>query len=168
MKKYIITKWIIFAIALAINVFIIANSFIGGDASSKESGSVAEIIENIINTLSPETINPSNVDDFRLVVRKVVGHLMLFAASGVFTSLAVYFFLLVQKWYKFYWSIAISLGTGFLLAGVSELVQFFTDGRYGSWSDVGIDFGGFLLGSAVVILILYLRKILISPKQPNI
>lgn len=155
------------AIAVAINGFIIVNSFITGEASARESGMVSEAIETVINTIHEDTINEGNIEVFKNVVRKVAGHFSLFLVSGVFTSLAVYYFTITQKWYKYYWLFVISLGTGILLAGISEFAQIFTEGRVGAWSDIGIDCGGYFLGAGVVFLILFLTHKLISRKIEN-
>ena len=168
MKKHQIVKWIIFSIAVAINVFIIVNSFINGETSAKESGTVAEVIENVINNIQEDTINATNRDDFFFAVRKIVGHFSLFLVNGVFSTLALFLFLEEKKYYKFYWLITATLVTGFVIASFSEIAQLFVVGRSGAFSDIGIDFAGYLLGAGGVVLVLFLTKHLISSKFKNI
>ncbi|MCQ2815049.1 MAG: VanZ family protein [Bacilli bacterium] len=50
----------------------------------------------------------------------------------------------------------ISSGSGFFFAGLSEIIQLFTDGRAGTFTDVLIDFAGYLLYSIIVFLIFLL------------
>lgn len=167
MKKLKIVKWIMFGIAVAINIFIIVNSCIVGEVSAKESSAVAEVIETVINTIQENTINESNIEVFKNIVRKSIGHFSLFLVNGVFTTLAVYYFTITEKWYKFYLLFAMTLGFGLIIAGVSEMIQIFTDGRVGAWSDIGIDFAGYALGAGAVVLILFLTKKLVSQKIEN-
>ena len=63
MKKKQILKWFILAIAVAINLFILINAFINGEASAKESNVIAHTAADVINTIKaikipkPEVIN---------------------------------------------------------------------------------------------------------------
>jgi len=158
MKKYIFLKWFIFSIAVAINLFIIINAFINGEASAKESNSIAHMTADAINTIKPETITPQNFDEFAFGLRKTVGHFGLFALSGVFSTWSFYLFFKERKVGYFLWEILISSGFGFVVALVSEFVQLFVEGRAGAWSDVGIDFSGYFLGIFVIILVLLIKK----------
>ena len=55
---------------------------------------------------------------------------------------------------------------GLFVAGLSEFLQVFAAGRYGSFIDIGIDMGGYVLGMFVVFLILFLtHKLLINQKN---
>lgn len=165
MKKHQIVKWIMFAIALATNIFILANGFVSGDSSAVESNNIAHFLETIINFFNKDTINPSNFDDFASIIRKLVGHFGLFAFDGVFSTLAIYYFVIDRKWFKIYMFIILSLALGLLVAIISELAQLITPDRYGSWADVGIDFGGYFLAFLIVFLILFFSKKLQSQKS---
>ena len=158
MKKYQFLKWFIFSIAVAINLFILINAFINGEASAKESNSIAHTAADAINTVKPETITPSNFPSFAFNLRKVLGHFGLFALSGGFTSWALYLFVKDTKIGYFLWQLLMTLGFGLLLATITELAQIFVAGRYGSFGDVGIDFGGYFSGVFLVFLILLLKK----------
>lgn len=168
MKKIQIAKWVMFGLALATNIFILVNGFIVGEASAAESGNIAQFLASIINSFAPNTINDGNFETFAFIMRKLVGHFGLFAVDAVFSTLAIYFFTITKKWYKFYWLSMMGLGTGFIVAILSELAQIITPDRVGSWADVGVDFGGFFLGFAIVILVLFLSKKLIASKSDNI
>ena len=165
MKKYQFLKWFIFAIAVAINLFILINAFINGEVSAKESNTIAHTTADVINTIKPETITPQNFDRFAFDLRKVVGHFGLFALSGGFSSWATYLFSKDTKLGYFVTQIIADLSFGFVMAMVSEFVQIFVDGRTGAWADVGIDFCGFFLGFLVVFLIFLLRKSKIFHKE---
>lgn len=158
MKKYQVLKWIVFSLAVAINLFIIINAFINGEVSAKESNTVAQSAAEVINTVKPDTITPQNYDRFAFDIRKAFGHFGLFGLSGVFSSWSLYLFLKDTRLGYFVWQILLSLSIGFVLAIVSEFIQIFIDGRTGAWVDVGIDFSGFFLGIFMVFLILLIRK----------
>ena len=51
MNKEKFLKWFILSIAIAINLFIIINAFINGNASAKESNGLAQTFANILNFL---------------------------------------------------------------------------------------------------------------------
>ena len=158
MKKYQFLKWFIFSIAVAINLFILINAFINGEASAKESNTIAHTTADVINAVKPETITPSNFDQFAFNLRKTVGHFGLFAFSGAFSTWALYLFVKDTKVGYFLWQMLITLGFGFLLALISEFVQIFVDGRTGAWTDVGIDFSGYFIGFSLLFLIFLFRK----------
>ena len=164
MKKRNILKWIIFAIAIAINLFIFANSFVSGDASTVESSVVVSTTAGIVNGISPGLVNNGNLESFTGFIRKLFGHFGLFAFSGVATTWTIYLFLSETKFNSF-WSIGgNSLFAGLAVAFVSELIQVFMPGRNGSAADVAIDMIGYFIGVLLVILIIFLAKKRISSK----
>ena len=167
MKKEIILKWVVLSVAIAINVFILVNAFINGDVSAKESNTVAHTAADVINTVKPETITPKNFDRFAFDIRKVVGHFLLFAFSGGFTTWSLYLFLKKTKVSYFLWILLFTFAFGISLALITELAQIYVDGRTGAWLDVGIDSSGYFIGVLPVILILLIRKspIFLSPKN---
>mgnify|MGYP003312611000 CR=1 FL=1 len=158
MKKRNVLKWIIFGIALAINIFIIVNSFITGDASTAESNAVINTTANVVNSLSPGLVTSSNFNNFVGLIRKLFGHFGLFAISGLITTWSLYLFLKGQKHGYFLDIIGISFLDGLVVAWVSEFVQLFVPGRSGSAADVLIDMIGYFIGVLLVILILFLAK----------
>ena len=158
MKKYEILKWIILGIAIAINVFIIVNSFITGEASAKESNRIAHETADVINTIKPETITEKNFDKFAFNLRKLVGHYGLFVVSGIFSTWAIYLFLKDTKAGYFAFQLAITFGLGLFLAFFTEFVQIFVADRTGAIKDVVIDFAGYFTGVLPVFLIFLIRK----------
>ena len=165
MNKQKFLKWFIFSIAVAINLFILINAFINGEVSAKESNTIAHTTADVINTVKPETITPQNFDRFAFDLRKIVGHFLLFALSGAFSTWATYLFSKDSKVGYFLSQIMMDLSFGFVMALLSEFVQIFIDGRTGAFADVGIDFTGFFLGFLVLFLIFLLIKSKIFKKE---
>ena len=156
-KAHQIIKWIILALAIAVNVFIIVNACIPGAQSSKESSWIVEPAANVINTIKPDTINPSNYDSFSSFIRKFVGHFSLFGLSGVLTTLSFKFFV-YDKSEKLAYFIIFSGISGLFLAILSETIQLVVPGRSGEVLDVLIDLAGYFIGLLVIVLIVYLLK----------
>ena len=167
MKKKEILKWFILAIAIAINLFILINAFINGEASAKESNRIAHTAADVINTVKPETITPKNFDKFAFDIRKIVGHFLLFALSGGFTTWTLYLFLKKSKFGYFLWQLLFTFLFVFSLALITEFAQVFVEGRTGAWLDVGIDSSGYFIGVLPVILVLLIRKSAIFQRQKN-
>ena len=158
MNKRNILKWIIFGVAIATNLFILANSCVYGDASTAESSAITGTAANLINGIVPNTINNSNAESFIVLIRKVFGHFGLFAFSGAFSTWAFYLFCSNSKLRFFAFFGSISLLFGFTVAWISEFIQLFIPGRSGSVMDVGINFLGYFIGVLLVIFIIFLAK----------
>ena len=155
-KKYLIFTIIICVLAVAINAYIIMHSCLDAAQSTEASNGVVEVSEEVVNTISPGTVTPENHDSFATFIRKLFGHFGLFVISGLLSSLAIYFSLNPQKWSKYYWLIIISLGFGLFMGSLTEIIQLNVPGRSGQFTDVLIDFGGYLLGFLIILLILFL------------
>ncbi len=103
------------------------------------------------------------LEQLALVVRKTIGHFSLFAVTALF-SLGFIFLTFSKASYQ-YIALGASSVVGFLVAMGSEFIQLFTAGRYGAWSDVGIDTAGYMasiliaaLTLGIVLLVRHLRK----------
>ena len=155
-KKYLIFTIIICVLAVAINAYIIMHSCLDAAQSTEASNGVVEVSEEVVNTISPGTVTPENHDSFATFIRKLFGHFGLFVISGLLSSLAIYLSLNPQKWSKYYWLIIISLGFGLFMGALTEIIQLNVPGRSGQFTDVLIDFGGYLLGFLLILLILFL------------
>lgn len=153
MKKSNIFKWIVLAISVAINIFIIVSAVTNGDSSAAQSGNFSRFLATIINAFSSNAINDGNFESFALVNRKLFGHFGLFAVDGLTTSLAIFLFLKNSKYDRISIVWGGSLVFGLIVASISESFQIFTPGRYGTWEDIGIDFAGYTLGTAVIFAI---------------
>ena len=164
MKTRKILFYIFLTFAVAINVLIIVESCIGGEGSASQSISVSESIAHAIEGMFPN----ANIDHaaFHSAIRKVVGHFLLFGLSGIFTTLAV----MMNKFLmdKFKWKNILFIATfGLLIAIISELIQYFTPGRYGALTDILIDYSGYVLFGGLTYLITYLILRKIENKNPD-
>ncbi len=155
MKARRILFYIFMVIVIAINVLIIVESAIGGDGSASQSFSFSEAFINWIESFDPSTVLIPDREAFHAVFRKVVGHFLLFGGSGLFTTLTL---MMHDKLYdKFKWKIILfSAGFGLTIAFISELIQYFTPDRYGAFTDVLIDFGGYVLFMGLSYLVTFL------------
>jgi len=155
-KLYWFITIIVIILAIAINGYIIMHSCLDAAESTKASSSVVEVAEDVVNTVRPETITPENHDSFASFIRKAFGHFGLFAVSGLLTSLALYLSLSPFSWSKHYINVMFSLVVGLFMGIITEMIQLTVPGRSGQVTDVIIDFSGYLLGTLIIGLILFL------------
>ena len=108
-----------------------------------------------------ETINDDNFTDFAKFMRKFAGHFFLFFVTAVFGFIFFFTYFEDDK-KKLIFGLPICVINGFLLAGISELIQYFVPSRSGLWLDVGIDFAGYILAVAlslgIYVLIKYIKR----------
>lgn len=168
MKKNSILKWVLLTLTVVVNVFIIVNACINGTVSSQESGWFSKTFASVINFFSPNYITDANFDNFAAIIRKLVGHFGLFAVDGFVSTLTAYEFLKDAKDKNNLLLFLSPLVLGLLVAGISELIQIFTPDRYGSFLDILIDFGGFILGFGIAISILFFENLALFKKDENI
>ena len=164
-KKYLILTIIICVLATAINAYIIMHSCLDAIRSTEASNSVVEVAEETINTISPGTITEANHESFASFIRKAFGHFGLFVISGLLSPLAIYLAINPFKWSKHYLNVIIGLSFGLMIAAITEIIQLNVPGRSGEFTDVLIDFSGYLVGALIVGLILFLTHF--SKKSPT-
>ena len=146
MEKKNKTLMIIFLIlAIAINVFIIVEAAMSGEASGNQSGWLSNIIAKIFN-ITPD-------ENFHHLVRKLIGHFSLYVVDGVITSLAEYFILKYKNNYSYKLTAIIFLGSGVVLASISEFVQLLAANRGFAVTDMLINFSGYFLGGTIIYLV---------------
>lgn len=155
-KRFFIISIIFVTLAVLLNAFLIYQSCLPGDESGMWSQPVTDVIESGINTVSPGTINESNIEKFTLFVRKSIGHFALFGLNGILTTLAIYFSCCDTTFYKHYKAILISLSIGLFVAALTEIIQGFIPSRAGAAIDSAVDFVGFILGLGITYLIILL------------
>ena len=124
--------------------------------STEASSGVIEVTEEVVNTVAPGTVTPENHDSFALFIRKAFGHFGLFSISGLLSSLAIYLSIKPMKWSKNYLMIIISLVFGLFMGILTEVIQLNVPGRSGQFTDVLIDFSGYILGFLIILLIVFL------------
>ena len=155
-KRYLVATIILTFLAVVVNAFIILQSCLNGARSTESSGFVVNILKAIINSVSPNAINDGNIGTFSNLVRKLVGHFGLFVISGLFTTSSLYLWFRPQKCYKNYRLLYLSLGFGLFLAILTEIIQLFVPHRSGQFTDVLIDFSGYIVGTGIIILVAFL------------
>ena len=143
-------------LAVAINGYIIMHSCLDAAESTKASSQVVEVVEEVVNTVRPDTITAENHDSFATFIRKAFGHFGLFAVSGILSSLALYLSLSPYEWSKHYINVVFSLAFGLMMGIITETIQLAVPGRSGQVTDVLIDFSGYLLGTLILGLIIFL------------
>lgn len=89
------------------------------------------------------------------LIRKVIGHFSLFLLTGIFGMLTLVTY---QDKLRYFYALLINLGYGFILGGISELLQLIPVGRACQFKDVLIDTLGYFLGVCFVLLILIIKK----------
>ena len=116
-----------------------------------------------------QTINPNNFNDFASFIRKFGGHMIVYLVMAVFGFLFFYSYFEIEK-QKHMFGLSSLLVIGFIISGLTELIQLFVPSRGGQWSDVGIDFLGFSIGttiSLIIYLIIYFIRRAIQKKKSN-
>ena len=149
-KKHFIFTLIVTLLAIAINVFIIVQSSLNGEESTASSGMVVNVLKTIFQ------VKEENLGVVTTLVRKLIGHFFLFVLSGSLSSWSIYLISFYIKRYKSWFGISFSLFFGLFLAGLTELIQTFTPGRSGQFTDVLIDYSGYILGTFIVLLLIFL------------
>lgn len=138
----------------------------------KNTGSCLITITSVINPSLSKTISFSllkagaistnDLDDVGVSVRKVVGHASLFAIAELFTLIALCMFLYKKK---FWLPIVISLGIEFFVSSISELVQYFTPDRHGTFVDILINMAGAVFVVLIALSIYFIRKMIKNRKN---
>ena len=104
------------------------------------------------------------IKSFTLIIRKAFGHFLLFTLNALFLSL---FLIVTLKEKETHISLLLSECSGFYLACLSEIIQYFTPERTCTLSDIGIDMLGFNLG-IIIVFTIFLIKILSNKHKNNI
>ena len=141
---------------IIINAFIIYQSCLPEVSSKSWSDAVVDVIKVITNgDIEPSTpITPTL--SWGKLIRKMIGHFSLFALDGVITYLYFYY-LDKDKEFKRRWIYLVpAFAIGIILAVVTESLQLIIPGRVGDIVDILIDIGGYLVGSGITLLIIYL------------
>ena len=104
------------------------------------------------------------IKSFTLIIRKAFGHFLLFTLNALFLSL---FLIVTLNEKETHISLILSECSGFYLACLSEIIQYFTPERTCALSDIGIDMLGFNLG-IIIVFTIFLIKILSNKHKINI
>lgn len=137
-------------IGLIVLIFCLAGS--SAEESTKQSDVVTDVTIDVVDTFRPKDDpieNKYTREQISHFVRKSIGHFGLFCACGLFGILSFYFLIKLKYLY-----IILDLVSGFIIAGVSEVIQMFADSRGPAFTDVLIDFSGYLLSFVIVFIII--------------
>jgi len=111
-----------------------------------------------------QVINENNFNSFASFMRKFAGHMGLFFVTSI--AGFVFFYLFLEKnSHRLLFSIVFTLGAGLFIAGLSELIQYFVPSRSGMIRDVGIDFLGVVLATAICAGIYFIIKAIKKAKN---
>lgn len=102
-----------------------------------------------------------DLSKFFYQVRKGLGHFSAFLILGIFSTLT--WLLFMRKW-KMFLSVPINYISGLGIAALTELIQYYVPGRSGVFSDVMLDFEGFIVSATfitAIFILIYLIKILV-------
>ena len=105
-----------------------------------------------------------DLSEFFYKVRKGLGHFGAFLVLGIFSTFTFMLFFTNKKWF---FSVPLNFIIGFFVAALTEYIQTLVPGRYGCWSDIIIDYSGFISSAIVLtitIFIVYFIKFLKNKK----
>ena len=154
-KKYIgIIAWSL--VALAVVIFIFANSIAGVEASDKFSSGFADVIYTFVSPLLG-----LNFDEFHGIIRKAA-HFSEFAVLGASVCMIMWN---VQK-LRGRLHVSLAFLVTLAVAVTDEFIQNFT-GRGSAVTDVVLDFSGAIFGILFAAAIVYFTKAKKQPSKPN-
>lgn len=160
--KNLVFRYVLWALVVAVMVFIFSHSAKNSEQSSKASGDVVKTVLSIVvkdfKDL-PEAEQQKAVDSLQFIVRKSA-HFSVYSALGFLCFLAMNTYNVKLKT-KLISALSISL----LYAISDEIHQLFVPGRAGQIRDVFIDFSGALVGTLLTwALVIITRKIKMRKK----
>lgn len=142
-------KYVYLSLLILITTTIFVFSSFSGSRSSAQSGFIANTLIKMLGWVNV-TLQEQQAILFASIIRKLLGHFLLFLIEGVFMFLTLVSFKdFKNKWYGVLFSFLIVV----LVAFLSEGIQFFADSRGPALKDVLINSAGALLGIAITFLI---------------
>ena len=76
---------------------------------------------------------------------------------AIFATLTGMLFFIKKEWKIFWIKVIIIMTYGFLFAILTELIQLTVPGRNGAFTDVFIDYSGYLTSSIIIVIIFYVN-----------
>lgn len=149
MKTFKYIALIIYILTIGL-IFSLASH--NAEESTKDSNSVTDIVIDIGVTIIEdyeEHVEEVGREQARIelspFIRKGIGHFGLFLFLSIFGSFVYIYF---PK--RFYVGLIICMASGFLIAGISEIFQITANGRGPAFSDVLIDYSGYVIGTIII------------------
>lgn len=162
MKLYKIFQLILIALYGFMVIFFIYQCLKTGVQSSKASDSVAQVVADVEQTITHKEVVIN--DEYKITVRKVIGHFGYFAAFGI---VSILLFLSIREIKYITIRIGMHYVAGIGFAFISEfLLEGNTSGRTASIGDVMLDSGGFISISTILVIV-YLIIYFVKKKREN-
>ncbi len=155
-KKRKIITIVFLALTVLVTLFIIVNAFIPEEQSASISNGISDAIT--------KTYTPTNRDNFYTFVRKSLGHFLLNGVNAGFAVLTLMFYLKDKGIHRGIGVLA-ALFYGCLIAGLSEFIQLFVQGRGATWKDVGINCLGCFTFVLIIGLVYSIKYMVIKRKS---
>ncbi len=160
--KNLVLRYVLWALVVAVMLFIFSHSAKNAEQSSKTSGEVVKTVLSVVVKdfkALPEAEQQKAVDSLQFIVRKGA-HFSVYLVLGFLCFLAMNTYSVKLKT-KFLSALTISL----LYAISDEIHQLFVPGRAGQIRDVFIDFSGALVGTFFAwALVIIIGKIIMRKK----
>ena len=142
MKKTIVYRTLSTLALIGCIIFIFHNSLQPGAVSEIRSEGTTSFLRRLLGTFMSKVLEDDHY------VRKMA-HIIEFAILGVTTELNIQVWNLKRKTFM-----AIGCFLGFLVAAIDETIQLYVPGRAGMFTDVIIDFSGFIVGFFICLMLL--------------
>ena len=158
-KKYKIIRLIFLILFIICCIILIVEAATPGINSANKSNAISDTIAKVINDFSEAVSKKpkiTNLNEFRLFIRKLIGHYGAFLIMGIFAALSFMMYFRYRTWKVFIIKVISLFSFGFIFAGITEIIQYFTPDRAGVISDVFIDFLGFITSVSIVVLIFFI------------
>ena len=153
MNKNLVKQFIKY-ISLILYIFLISFNFYQSVQTSQVSSNMSSSFTDfIVENFPPVNHIAQKTQDFPTLVRKFFGHYGIFTLIGFFGTI---FYLLTFSKPKIFSIITII--SGIIVSITSEILQYFSVGRSSEFTDMLLDFNGFLTGVFIVLSALVFIK----------
>ena len=142
---------IFFALFMLMSFFIIYLSTENGATSTKTSNTVGEVVATVAESVGIEVERDS--ESYKNFIRKVFGHFGLFFGTSLFGVLTILFLKKDSEMKKIV--IYSFLGYGLILAIITEIIQTQAGDRSGNFTDVLIDYSGYIIPLGILLAIIF-------------
>ena len=118
-----------------------------------------ELVEHVSSSVNIKVTKKTfiqNMNEFLKRIRKTIGHFGAFVLLGLISTIT-YFLFFRNKLLPI--GFALNYSAGFGVAALTEYIQTFTPQRAGLWSDVMLDWSGFLITALLITIIIIIATI---------
>lgn len=151
-----VLKYISLTFYIFILLIIILKACESGEKSSKSSNEFTDAVIGVIDDINYQDESISDkygLDNIRYFIRKAIGHFALFAIFAI-AGVLVFFSFINNRSLRY----TILFSSGLVVALISEAIQIFSSNRVPSFKDVCIDYCGYLFGTTISLLIIFVLK----------